>query len=71
MNNLLNVEIKTDGTLRARRGYKTFSGLVWQLWMMNRRYQKLNVVADYTIRLPLKTGKFKYPVKFVPKREEN
>lgn len=63
MSNLLNVEVLTDGTLRPRRGYGTFAGLVYQLWLMNKRYQKLNVVADYTVRLPLKTGKFKYPVR--------
>lgn len=49
-----NIEIQTDGTLRPRRGYKSFRGMVWQLWLINRRYQKMGVSGSFVVTLPLK-----------------
>ena len=51
-----NVEFLSNGTIRARRGYKTFKGMVYQLWLINKRYSKLGVQGDFTVRLPLKSG---------------
>jgi len=58
MTYMLNVDIHTDGTIRARKGFKTFAGMVWHLWLINRRYNKLGVKGAFTVRLPLPEGGF-------------
>lgn len=59
INNSINVEVMTNGTLRPRKSYKTFAGMVYQLWLINQRYTKMGVKGDFTVRLPLKPGGYK------------
>ena len=50
---LLNVEARTDGTIRPRKGFKTFNGFVYQMWILNRRYKKMGIRGSFTVTLPL------------------
>lgn len=59
MSEMVNMDVNTDGTIRARRGFKTFAGMVWQLWLINRRFTKMGIKGDFTVRLPLPEGNFK------------
>lgn len=54
-----NIDFDQSGVLRPRKTWSTFAGMVWQLWLINKKLTKLGVRGDYTVRLPLKPGKFK------------
>lgn len=56
---MVNLEILNDGTIRPRKSFATFAGMVYQLWLINKRFTKMGIVGDFTVRLPL-PGKFKY-----------
>lgn len=49
----LNVDIKTNGKIQKRKGWKTFKGMVYQLKLINKRYKKMGTSGDFTVRLPL------------------
>ena len=50
----LNIDIKTNGEIQKRVGWKSFKGMVYQLKLINKRYKKMGVSGDFTVRLPLK-----------------
>jgi hypothetical protein len=54
-----NVDIQVDGTLHPRKSWKTFAGMVYQLWLINKRYTRMSVQGDFTVRLPLPKGNYK------------
>lgn len=56
---LTNVDIDRSGAFRPRKSWKTFAGMVHQLWLINKRFQKLGVDGDFTVRLPLPSGNYK------------
>ena len=58
--NMLNMDITYDGIVRPRKGFKTFSGMVWQLWLINNRFEKMGIQGDFMVRLPLPEGDFEY-----------
>lgn len=60
MSSLRNIDVTPKGELRPRKGYKTFAGMVRELWHINKRYTKFGIVGDFNVRLPLKTGGFKF-----------
>lgn len=60
--NSLNIDIQTDGSMRKRKGWKTFEGMVYQLRLINERYNKQGWSGDFTIRLPLPTKKGKHEI---------
>jgi hypothetical protein len=49
-----NCNINYKCEIIKRKGWKTFKGMVYQLKLYNKQCKKLNIVADYTVRLPLK-----------------
>lgn len=55
----LNIALATDGAVHPRRGWKTFAGMVYQLWLINKRYTKMGIKGDFTVRLPLPKGGYK------------
>ena len=70
---MTNVDITSDGVIRPRKGFKTFSGMVWQLWLINRRFSRMNVEGNFTVKLPLPEGDFesKYVTKTYKPKYEN
>lgn len=56
---MTNVDVDRIGRIRPRKGFKTFRGMVRQLWEINQRYAHLNARGDFTVTLPLKSGGFK------------
>lgn len=55
---MVNVEIGRDGILRPRKSWKTFAGMVYQLWQLNKRYHRTGVKGDFVVSLPLPAGNF-------------
>jgi len=51
---LLNIDVTIGGEIKKRKGWKTFQGMIYQLKLINKRYGKLGITGDFTIRLPLK-----------------
>lgn len=54
-----NIDIDSNGTVRPRKVFKTFSGMVWQFWLINKRFKKMGIVGNFTVTLPLPEGNFK------------
>ena len=52
-----NIDMRSDGIIRPRKSFKTFWGMVWQLWLINRRYTKMGVKGSFSVTLPLPEGK--------------
>ena len=57
MSEMTNMVVDNNGNLRPRKSWKTFGGMVWQLYLINRRFKKLGVRGDFTVRLPLPDGR--------------
>jgi len=57
--NAKNIDVHTDGIVHPRKGWKTFAGMVYQLWLINKRYERMNIKGDFTIRLPLPKGNYR------------
>jgi hypothetical protein len=58
--NIVNIELKSDGSFRKRVGWRTFEGMIYQLKLINKRYLKNKWgPGDYTVRLPLPMRKGK------------
>jgi len=52
-----NIDISQDGVVRPRKGFKTFRGFVYQMWLLNRRYKKMGIQGNFTVTLPLPEDK--------------
>lgn len=50
----LNIDINKNGSIKKRKSWKSFKGMIYQLKLINKRYEKFNIVGDFTIRLPIK-----------------
>jgi hypothetical protein len=50
---MLNVNIKKDGSIEKRQGWKTMRGLIKVLKYNNAACKRLGITMDYTVRLPL------------------
>jgi hypothetical protein len=66
MHEITNVDVDKSGVMRPRKMWRTFAGMVWQLWLINKRFKKLGIVGDFTVRLPLPG---KYPMRSSIKSE--
>ncbi len=53
---MTNMDIDASGHLRTRHSWTTFRGMVWQLWLINKRFSKRGISGDFTVTLPLKPG---------------
>jgi len=51
---MLNIDITSKGEINKRKDWKSFKGMVYQLRLINKRYTKMGIQGDFTIRLPLK-----------------
>ena len=49
-----NITFNQDGHIVKRREWKSFRGMIKELRRMNKQLTKMNIVANYTVRLPLK-----------------
>ena len=49
-----NITFNRDGNIVKRKGWKSLRGMIRELRRINKQLTKMNVVADYTVRLPLK-----------------
>lgn len=49
-----NITFNQDGHIVKRHGWKSFRGMIKELRRLNKSLTKMGIVADYTIRLPLK-----------------
>lgn len=54
---MVNIDLSQDGVVRPRKGFKTFRGFVYQMWLINRRYKKMGVEGNFTVKLPLPEDK--------------
>jgi hypothetical protein len=54
---LLNIDITPDGQLTKRRGWRSFWGMVWELYKVNQKYRKFGLVGNFNIMLPLPISK--------------
>jgi 5-methylcytosine-specific restriction endonuclease McrBC GTP-binding regulatory subunit McrB len=49
----LNIEITDNGSLVKRRSWRSFWGMVKNLYEINKQLKRFDVEMDYQIRLPL------------------
>jgi hypothetical protein len=59
LSSMTNMDMDNSGILRPRKSWETFGGMVYQLWLLNKKYKRLGIVGDFTVRFPLPRGSYK------------